>query len=75
MRLLFCEACDRRITVEGDEEFHRTEEGAGPYCDACWFFVRRIEALQYRVADLEKEVRKSKPVLKGASPYDASVKR
>ena len=67
-----CEACERMIHVLNQREFHYTEQGDGPFCDPCWFFMRHIEALLDRVTDLEAKLRE--PV-RTRSPYDLSKQR
>ena len=49
--VLSCEACERTVEVWYESNFHREEDGTGPYCDQCWFFIERI-------AELEREVKR-----------------
>ena len=57
MTVDYCNACDRSITHDFDGDFNYTDEGIGPYCETCWFFIRHIEALRDRVTDIEKKLR------------------
>ena len=72
-RVLECRACERVVEKFAGEEFDYEVDGAGPYCETCWIFVGKIEALEERVARLEntKADRHHKP----QSPYNASRKR
>jgi hypothetical protein len=71
MRMLFCDVCDRKLTIDETDEFNYTEDGSGPYCDVCFHFQWQIEALERKVARCCKEP----PIVKRASPYDASARR
>ena len=71
MTVEFCFACDRRFTFTEVNKPNYTNEGAGPFCDACWFFVGHIEELRDRVTDLEKKLRE--PV-STPSPYDLGAR-
>jgi hypothetical protein len=53
MKMLFCNVCDRKITIDEVEEFNHTDDGGGPYCDVCWFFVKELMTLEARVVALE----------------------
>lgn len=65
----YCKACDKKIAVHYDGDLNRTDDGGGPFCDGCWFFVQEIENLQERVSDLEG------PPPMHSSPYDLSRRR
>jgi hypothetical protein len=72
-RLLGCCVCEKSIEIwgwDGQNEFHREADGTGPYCDICWTFVERIEALELKLAEVVKPV-----CPKRQSPYDASRRR
>lgn len=56
-RLQYCVGCDKRIEKRPNEAFNYTETADGPYCDFCWHFILRIEALCQRVSDLEAHIR------------------
>ena len=49
----YCTACDKKIEVHFDGDFNRADEEVGPFCDACWFFVKEIQQLEQRIKDLE----------------------
>ncbi len=53
MKMLFCDVCERKITIDRDEEFNHTEDGGGPYCDVCWFFIVELQTLEERIRVLE----------------------
>ena len=71
MKMLFCDVCNRKITIGEAEEFEYTVHGGGPYCEVCWFFIERIEALEKKVSRCCKEP----PIRTRPSPYDAGVRR
>ncbi len=52
MKMLFCNVCDRKITIGEAEEFNHTDDD-GPFCDVCWFFVKELVTLEVRVVALE----------------------
>ena len=57
----YCEACETKVSPTWDHKqkadvFNSTENGDGPFCDTCWFFMRHIEALLDRVTYLEDRV-------------------
>ncbi len=74
VRMLFCDVCDRKIIVEEGTEFNYTEDGGGPYCDVCWFFIERIQTLEERINDLERTTAPLR-TKKHPSPYDAGARR
>ena len=51
----YCNACNRSITHDFDGDFKYTDEGIGPYCETCWFFVREIQSLHNRITALEEK--------------------
>jgi hypothetical protein len=54
MKMLFCRVCNRKITIGEAEEFNHTDDdGGGPFCDVCWFFIERIQTLEERINNLE----------------------
>ncbi len=52
----YCAACDCKIGNAEEDESRYTQEGAGPYCEKCWSFVKQIELLKNRVTELEQQV-------------------
>ncbi len=55
MRVEYCTACEKKIVYSFDSSINQTDEGIGPYCDTCWFFVREIQALHNRITALEEK--------------------
>jgi CRISPR/Cas system-associated protein Cas10 (large subunit of type III CRISPR-Cas system) len=53
MKMLFCDVCNRKITIGEAESFNYNREGEGPFCDVCFFFVEKIQMLEIRIDDLE----------------------
>jgi len=54
MKYEFCTVCDNKTgkAVCGDGSLY-TDDGSGPFCDACYHFQLQIEALSQRILDLE----------------------
>jgi hypothetical protein len=51
---LNCSICDVLIEVERDEAFNYNTIGDGPFCNQCFYFVGRIEALEEKIIEREK---------------------
>jgi hypothetical protein len=60
VKLLACTTCATQIEVERDEAFNYIEDGSGPYCDQCFFFVERILALEERIKRVEYDVERER---------------
>lgn len=52
--VLDCEICNKRIEKWNSEDFNYTDDGGGPFCDVCWFFIEHIRTLEERINDLER---------------------
>ena len=53
-RALHCTVCDTWIEKWADEEFEYDRDSEGPYCDRCWVWQSKIDALAEEVQVLRE---------------------
>lgn len=70
MIVKLCKVCDRNICVNCLDDLNHTDDGGGPFCPQCWFFVKQIQALEERINDLERVTTKLREPVSKRSPYE-----